>query len=95
MKEVKAFFKSVRDGETEGLVDEEEQDAMEAMMSMWSKPFMPNLLNTVIFLVETSQIIAVMFVNYKGALKLLLRLLLILLLRFFSACYSFLLWPIN
>ena len=67
MKEVKAFFKSVREGETEGLIDEEEQDAIEAMMSMWSKPFLPNLLNTVIFLVETSQIIAVMFVNYKGA----------------------------
>ena len=63
MQEVKAFFKAVREGETEGLVDEDEQDAMEAMMSMWSKPFMPNLLNTVIFLVETSQIIAVMFVN--------------------------------
>ncbi len=69
MKEVKAFFKAVREGETEGLIDEEEQDAIEAMMSMWSKPFMPNLLNTVIFLVETSQIIAVMFVNYKGRTK--------------------------
>ena len=66
LAEVKQFFKNVRDGETEGLVDEDEQDAMEAMMSMWAKPFMPNLLNTVIFLVETSQIIAVMFVNYKG-----------------------------
>jgi cation-transporting ATPase 13A1 len=69
LQEVKAFFKAVREGETEGLVDEDEQDAMEAMMSMWSKPFMPNLLNTVIFLVETSQIIAVMFVNYKGTLE--------------------------
>jgi cation-transporting ATPase 13A1 len=66
LKEVKQFFKMVRAGETEGLVDDEEQDAMEAMMSMWAKPFLPNLLNTVIFLVETSQIIAVMFVNYKG-----------------------------
>ena len=69
LAEVKQFFKNVRDGETEGLVDEDEQDAMEAMMSMWAKPFMPNLLNTVIFLVETSQIIAVMFVNYKGKKK--------------------------
>ena len=31
MQEVKAFFKAVREGETEGLVDEDEQDAMEAM----------------------------------------------------------------
>ncbi len=67
LAEVKAFFKQVRLGETEDLVDEEEEDAIAAMMSMWSKPFLPNLLNTVVFLVETSQIIAVMFVNYKGA----------------------------
>merc|ERR1712100_827047 len=31
-----------------------------------SMPFKPNLMNTVVFLVETSQIIAVLFVNYKG-----------------------------
>ena len=29
-------------------------------------PFKPNLMNTVIFLVETAQLIAVLFVNYKG-----------------------------
>jgi hypothetical protein len=34
-------------------------------MEMWTKPFKPNLLNSVVFLVETSQIISVLFVNYK------------------------------
>lgn len=33
---------------------------------MWSAPFKPNLMNTVVFLVETAQIVAVLFVNYKG-----------------------------
>jgi len=47
-------------------VDDEDEDPLAAMMSMWQAPFMPNLMNTVIFLVETSQIISVMFVNYKG-----------------------------
>lgn len=31
-----------------------------------STPFKPNLLNTVVFLVETAQMVAVPFVNYKG-----------------------------
>jgi len=35
-------------------------------MAMLNTPFLPNLLNTVIFLVETSQMCAVTFVNYKG-----------------------------
>ncbi|EGB05969.1 hypothetical protein AURANDRAFT_38218 [Aureococcus anophagefferens] len=34
--------------------------------SMWSTPFLPNLLNTAVFLVETSQMVAVLLVNYKG-----------------------------
>merc|ERR1719446_1954147 len=34
--------------------------------SMLNTPFLPNLLNTVIWLVETSQMCAVTFVNYKG-----------------------------
>ena len=29
-------------------------------------PFMPNLLNSTVFLVETSQMISVFFANYKG-----------------------------
>ena len=35
-------------------------------LTIWQAPFMPNLLNTVVFLVETSQVMAVLFVNYKG-----------------------------
>ena len=58
LKEVKEFFKAVRLGETEDLVDEDDEDPLAAMMSMWQAPFMPNLMNTVIFLVETSQIIS-------------------------------------
>ena len=38
---------------------------MEKFWNMWSKPFLL-LLNTTVFLVETAQIIAVLFVNYKG-----------------------------
>eukprot|EP01061_Rhynchopus_euleeides_P046827 TRINITY_DN9076_c1_g2_i1.p1 TRINITY_DN9076_c1_g2~~TRINITY_DN9076_c1_g2_i1.p1 ORF type:complete len:1488 (+),score=730.92 TRINITY_DN9076_c1_g2_i1:464-4465(+) len=40
--------------------------AFSEVMATWSMPFKPNLLNTVVFLVETSQIVAVLFVNYKG-----------------------------
>jgi len=39
---------------------------MASMMALWTTPFMPNLLNTSVFLVETSQCIAVLLVNYKG-----------------------------
>ena len=45
---------------------EAEEDPWADVMQMWSKPFKPNLLNSVVFLVETSQIISVLFVNYKG-----------------------------
>jgi len=44
----------------------EDEDPMAEFWSIWSTPFKPNLMNTVVFLVETSQIIAVLFVNYKG-----------------------------
>ena len=40
--------------------------AFSEIMATWSVPFKPNLLNTVVFLVETAQIVAVLFVNYKG-----------------------------
>eukprot|EP00928_Gymnodinium_smaydae_P020651 TRINITY_DN17989_c0_g1_i1.p1 TRINITY_DN17989_c0_g1~~TRINITY_DN17989_c0_g1_i1.p1 ORF type:complete len:1587 (+),score=333.95 TRINITY_DN17989_c0_g1_i1:53-4813(+) len=43
-----------------------EEDIMAWAMSMINTPFLPNLLNTVIWLVETSQMCAVTFVNYKG-----------------------------
>merc|ERR1712008_381530 len=41
-------------------------DWMAWAMAMIDTPFLPNLLNTVIWLVETSQMCAVTFVNYKG-----------------------------
>ena len=44
----------------------EEGDYMAAAMAMWSTPFLPNLLNTAVFLVETAQCVAVLVVNYKG-----------------------------
>ena len=44
----------------------EEGDYMASMMALWTTPFMPNLLNTAVFLVETSQSVAVLLVNYKG-----------------------------
>jgi len=44
----------------------EEGDYMASMWAMWTTPFMPNLLNTTVFLVQTSQSIAVLLVNYKG-----------------------------
>ena len=54
----------VRAGETVTVDDSE--DPLAEIMALWSQPFLPNLLNTVTFLVETAQIIAVLFVNYKG-----------------------------
>jgi len=41
-------------------------DWKEWAMSLLNTPFLPNLLNTVTWLVETSQMCAVTFVNYKG-----------------------------
>jgi hypothetical protein len=46
--------------------DAMKQMHMASMMALWTTPFMPNLLNTAVFLVETSQCIAVLLVNYKG-----------------------------
>ena len=67
LAEVKEFNRKVRAGENVAPVaGEEEPDMMAQMMSLWAAPFMPNLMNSVIFLVETAQIIAVLFVNYKG-----------------------------
>ncbi|KAL1529584.1 hypothetical protein AB1Y20_000527 [Prymnesium parvum] len=44
----------------------DEGDYMASFLSMWMAPFMPNLLNTCVFLVETAQCVAVLLVNYKG-----------------------------
>lgn len=45
---------------------DEEQDWTQMAMQLWFKPFLPNLMNTVVFLVETAQTVAILFVNYKG-----------------------------
>jgi cation-transporting ATPase 13A1 len=44
----------------------DEDDPLKQFTMMWSQPFMPNLMNTTVFLVETAQIVAVFIVNYKG-----------------------------
>ena len=65
LKEVVEFNKKVRAGESVAEPGDEE-DPWAEFMTMWAKPFLPNLMNTVIFLVETAQIMAVLLVNYKG-----------------------------
>ncbi len=66
LKEVTEFFRRAKAKEisTDELCDED--DFMCQVNAFWMAPFMPNLLNTVVFLVETSQMIAVYFANYKG-----------------------------
>merc|ERR1711879_771359 len=54
-----------------GIMEKEEQNLedagmVELVMKQWESPFLPNLMNMVVFLVETSQTVAVLAVNYKG-----------------------------
>lgn len=56
----------IRHGLLEAEQAEEELGLLEAAMQQWESPFLPNLMNTVVFLVETSQTIGVLAVNYKG-----------------------------
>eukprot|EP00667_Euglena_gracilis_P000330 EG_transcript_331 len=63
LQEVLDFHKKMKAGLKE---NGEEMETMEMLMSLWSAPFKPNLLNTVVFLVETAQMVAVLLVNYKG-----------------------------
>ncbi|KAJ8599753.1 hypothetical protein CTAYLR_003391 [Chrysophaeum taylorii] len=58
------FQRRARSGEI--AAEEAEDDVFAWFTSIWSTPFLPNLLNTAVFLVETSQMIAVLLVNYKG-----------------------------
>jgi cation-transporting ATPase 13A1 len=53
LKEVKQFHLKVKAGEE---VELNEDDPLAEIMALWSTPFLPNLLNTVIFLVETAQV---------------------------------------
>ena len=55
----------------------DEGDVMKQALAMWETPFMPNLLNTCVFLVETAQQVAVLLV----ALVVLSALMVLLLLR--------------
>jgi cation-transporting ATPase 13A1 len=70
MKEVVRFHKRQARAdllvEQDSLTTDADEDPWADVWSMWSKPFMPNLMNTTVFLVETSQLVAVLFVNYKG-----------------------------
>ena len=65
LRAVVRFQRKARAGE---LADDtgDEDDPFAFVTSMWATPFLPNLLNTAVFLVETSQMVAVLFVNYKG-----------------------------
>jgi len=64
--QVIAFQKKVSAGTLKEEDKYDEDDPLKALASMWGQPFMPNLMNTTVFLVETAQMVAVMLVNYKG-----------------------------
>lgn len=65
LKEVTEFFKKAKAKQLD-TVPCDEDDYMCIFNQMWQAPFMPNLLNSTVFLVETSQMISVFFANYKG-----------------------------
>lgn len=69
MVDVQDFWKKQR-LIRKGLIEVEEADEdlgiVEMAMKQWEYPFLPNLMNTCVFLVETSQQIGVLAVNYKG-----------------------------
>ena len=64
--EVTEFFKKAKAKQIDQSALCDEDDYMCNFNLLWSAPFMPNLLNSVVFLVETSQMISVFFANYKG-----------------------------
>jgi len=72
LQEVTKFFrtldKQLAIEEENGFLEEAEEDPdpYAAMMAMFNTPFMPNLMNSVVFLLRSSQDIAVLLVNYKG-----------------------------
>lgn len=66
LKEVTEFFRKAKAKEIDASSLCGEDDIMCQMNAFWTAPFMPNLLNSVVFLVETSQMISVFFANYKG-----------------------------
>ena len=66
LKEVTEFFKKVKTNEIDKYSQCGEDDMVCQMQAYWSAPFLPNLLNTVVFLVQTAMMISVFFTNYKG-----------------------------
>lgn len=66
LAEVTEFFRKVKAQEIDRAAHCGEDDFMCQMQAYWMAPFMPNLLNSVVFLVETAQMISVFFANYKG-----------------------------
>jgi len=67
LKDVSEFWRVER-LKRRGLIEKEpeEEDWTAMALSLWTQPFLPNLMNTVVFLVETAQTVAILFVNYKG-----------------------------
>ncbi|RYG68159.1 hypothetical protein EON64_05810 [archaeon] len=66
LQEVTEFFKKAKANEIDRSAHCGEEDMMCQFQAYWMAPFLPNLLNSVVFLVETSQMISVFFTNYKG-----------------------------
>jgi cation-transporting ATPase 13A1 len=66
LKEVTEFFRKAKAKEIDQSTLCGEDDFVCQMNAFWTAPFLPNLLNSTVFLVETSQMIAVFFTNYKG-----------------------------
>jgi cation-transporting ATPase 13A1 len=66
LAEVTEFFRKAKAKEIDRYALCDEDDYVCTMNAFWTAPFMPNLLNSVVFLVETSQMISVFFANYKG-----------------------------
>lgn len=66
LREVTEFFKKVKTNEIDKYSQCGEDDMVCQMQAYWSAPFLPNLLNTVVFLVQTAMMISVFFTNYKG-----------------------------
>ena len=64
LKEVVRFNRKVSQGTAE--VEADPDDPLAEIMALWTRPFLPSLMNSTVFLVETAQIIGVLFVNYKG-----------------------------
>jgi cation-transporting ATPase 13A1 len=69
LADIKEFWrrqKLIRRGLIAKEQEEEEKPFTDQLLDMWLSPFLPNLMNTVVFLVETAQTVAVLMVNYKG-----------------------------